>query len=246
MKTPAILLITHGSRESSANRRFHYLARRYAQYHPTWIIRSAFLENGKPSIFEGLENLSFRANEIDILPLFLFSANHLKRDIPEILDQFRSRHPKVILCLAKELGPDPVLTQIALQRIKPQLKHPGSSLVLILGRGTRDPEALEDFQKQIENFSKLRRFKKVLPCFFEAAQPSLKKSLEEACRYDPKRIVVLPYLLFNGSWRGEVKRKLDNFRYQHPAVDIWLAPPLGFHPSLMKLLDERWQAIPRR
>jgi sirohydrochlorin cobaltochelatase len=245
LKTPAILLITHGSRESFANRQFHYLSRRYAKYHPNWIIKSAFLENANPSIFEGLKNLSSRSDEIDILPLFLFAAQHLKKDIPEILDQFRSRYPKVVLHLGKELGPDPSLALIALQRIKPQSNHPGSTVVLFLGRGARDPEAVGEFQKQVENFSKLCRFKKVLPCYFEIIQPSLEKGLEEAGRFNPKRIVVLPYLLFNGSWRNEVKKKLDDFRHQHPAVDVELSQPLGFHSSLMKLLDERWQAIPR-
>ena len=243
LKTPAVLLITHGSREYYANRQFHYLARRYARRHPSWVIRSSFLENGNPSIDHELNNLSTRSHEIDILPLFLFAAQHINKDIPEILNEFQIQHPDVTLRLRKELGPDPVLAQLSLERMKRYCRHSLSTIVLMLGRGARDPKALEDFHIQVKQFSHLQQFQKVLPCFFEAAEPSLEMALQAAGSFNPKRIVILPYLLFKGSWQKKVSRITEEFRKKNSIIEVRKAPPLGFHPILMELLDKRLNSI---
>src|SRR5208283_4074037 len=99
LKTPAVLLITHGSRESSANREFLYLVRRYSKRHRGWIIRPAFLANAEPSILNSLKNFSAQSNEIEALPLFLFAAQHLKNNIPGILKDFSACHPKTVIRL---------------------------------------------------------------------------------------------------------------------------------------------------
>jgi len=239
LKTPAVLLIAHGSRESYANRQFHYLARRYARRHPAWIIQSAFLENADPSIDHGLRNLSTRSNEIDVVPLFLLAAQHLKKDIPGILNEFQAQHLHVTLRLRKELGPDPLLAYLAFERMKNYSRHPYSTVVLMLGRGSRDSKALEDFYIQVKQFSQLQRFQMVLPCFLEAAEPSLETALQAAGSFNPKRIVILPYLLFKGSWQKKVRRITKEFRKKNSTIITWIAPPLGFHPTLMDLLDQR-------
>lgn len=245
LKTPTILLITHGSREAKANRDFHSLVRRYAKKHPAWSIQSAFLEIAEPSIHQALNHLSARSLEIDVLPLFLFSAQHLKTDIPRLLDVFKNQHPEVQLRLGKELGPDPQLARLALVRIKPKVKNPGSTVVLFLGRGARDPQALEDFRSQAGNFTKLTRFKKVLPCSMEAAHPSVIEALKEAAGFHPKNVLIVPYLLFRGSWQYRVREQLKIFRLQHPTIEIRMSPPLGFHPMMLEVMDQRWLEIQR-
>src|SRR5208282_3599447 len=112
--------------------------------------------------------------------------------------------------------------------------------------GSRDSKALEDFQIQVQNFSRLRRFKQVLSCYFESAQPSLEQGLEAAARFNPKKIVVAPYLLFKGSWQEQVKSIIKDFRNLHPNIDLWMAPPLGFHPHLIRILDKRLNSINQR
>lgn len=89
-----VLVISHGSREASANTDFKKLIQKYRHKHPTWVIAHAFLELEKPSIPEALENLSKKSDEIFILPLFLFAAKHVKKHIPEILKTFKKHIPK--------------------------------------------------------------------------------------------------------------------------------------------------------
>src|ERR1700679_2767376 len=107
-----VLVISHGSREASANQDFKKLVQKYRHKHPNWIIAQAFLELAEPSIPQALEVLAKKSKEIYVLPLFLFAAKHVKKHIPEILKTFHQQHPRVKIKLGKPLGPEPQLLNI--------------------------------------------------------------------------------------------------------------------------------------
>jgi sirohydrochlorin cobaltochelatase len=113
-----VLVISHGSRETSANQDFKKLVQKYQHKHPNWVIAHAFLELAKPSIPEALKSLAETTKEIGVLPLFLFSAKHVKKHIPEILKTFLKEHPEVKIRLGKPLGPEPQLLNILDERLK--------------------------------------------------------------------------------------------------------------------------------
>jgi sirohydrochlorin cobaltochelatase len=112
------LLVSHGSREKSANLEFKRLVEKYRKRHAGWKVSHAYLELARPSIPEALESLSLKSNEIFVLPLFLFAAKHVKKHIPEILGAFRKKHPSVKVKLAKPLGSDLQLLDILDRRLK--------------------------------------------------------------------------------------------------------------------------------
>ena len=107
-----VLIISHGSREMSANQEFKRLVGKYRKRHPGWKISHAFLELAAPSIPDALKALAETSNEIFVLPLFLFSARHVRKHIPEILRAFRQKHPGVNIHLASPLGAEPKLLDI--------------------------------------------------------------------------------------------------------------------------------------
>jgi len=115
-----VLIVSHGSRETSANREFKRLVQSYRKRHPSWEIRHAFLELASPSIPEALESLGgvAKSNPILVLPFFLFTARHVKRDIPAILKTFRKKNPRIKVKTGNPLGPDPKLLEILDQRLK--------------------------------------------------------------------------------------------------------------------------------
>ena len=109
-----LLLVSHGSREGSANLEFKRLARKYQARHPRWKVSHAFLELARPSIPEALESLvhTTRSADILVLPYFLFAARHVKKDIPAIIKIFRKKYPRVKVRMAKPLGSDPKLLDV--------------------------------------------------------------------------------------------------------------------------------------
>jgi sirohydrochlorin cobaltochelatase len=115
-----VLIISHGSRDKSANREFKGLVQKYRLRHPDWKISLGFLELAHPSIPEALEYLvrTMKQNEILVLPLFLFTAKHVKEHIPEILRAFRKKHPSVKVKQAKPLGSDLQLLDILDRRLQ--------------------------------------------------------------------------------------------------------------------------------
>jgi sirohydrochlorin ferrochelatase len=112
-----VLIISHGSREKSANLEFKRLVRKYQARHPHWHISYAYLEMAPPSIPEALKALALKASEILVLPFFLFTARHVKKHIPKILRTFRKSHQKITIKLGKPLGADSKLLGILDQRM---------------------------------------------------------------------------------------------------------------------------------
>ena len=113
-----VLVISHGSREASANADFKKLVQKYRHKHPNWVIAHAFLELAEPSIPKGLETLMKKSDKIFVLPLFLFAAKHVKKHIPEMIKTFRKNHPQVKVTLGKPLGSDAKLLAILDQRLQ--------------------------------------------------------------------------------------------------------------------------------
>jgi sirohydrochlorin ferrochelatase len=113
-----VLVISHGSRDASANNDFKNLVGLYRKKHPTWVIAHAFLEMTEPTIPQSLEILAETAKEIFVLPLFLFQARHVKEHIPEIIRNFQKENPKVKIKLGKPLGPEPKLLNLLDERLK--------------------------------------------------------------------------------------------------------------------------------
>jgi len=114
----AILIVAHGSREKPAQQEFKRLVGKYRQRHPGWKIAHAFLEMAEPSIPQALESLAVTSSEILVLPLFLFTAKHVRQHIPEILTAFRKKHPGAKVKLGKPLGADPQLLDILDKRLR--------------------------------------------------------------------------------------------------------------------------------
>lgn len=114
---PAILVVAHGSRDKAAQREFKRLVQNYRQRHPGWKIAHSFLELTTPSVPQALKFLARDSKEVLVLPLFLFAAKHVKKHIPEILQNFRKDYPQIKVSLAKPLGSDAKLLDILDQRI---------------------------------------------------------------------------------------------------------------------------------
>jgi sirohydrochlorin cobaltochelatase len=106
----AVVLFAHGSRDARWADPFEAVAAALRERAPHLPVRLAFLELMAPDLAAAVGGLSQDgATQIDVLPLFLGSGNHLKRDLPPLVDALRNAHPGVEIRLHPAAGEHPAL-----------------------------------------------------------------------------------------------------------------------------------------
>lgn len=114
----AIVIVDHGSRLAAANAVVAELsAEIQARAGGRAAVSFAHLEAAEPNLAEALD-LCVRAGarEVTVQPMFLAPGRHASRDIPEILETARRRHPDVSFELGAVIGVDPLLVELLLRR----------------------------------------------------------------------------------------------------------------------------------
>jgi sirohydrochlorin ferrochelatase len=117
MSDTALLLIAHGSREPSANDDLHRLAAELRATGRYVTVVAAFLELAEPDIDAGGSMcVESGAKRIVLVPYFLSAGVHVQRDLTAARVRLAARFPDVSFRLAEPLGPDPLLSEIVIQR----------------------------------------------------------------------------------------------------------------------------------
>ncbi len=240
---PIVLIIGHGSRDASANREFTELVDRYQSRRPELDIRHAYLELAQPALGDVLEQLPAEAGTVVVLPLFLFAAGHVKRDVPEFLAAAQRRLPAVEFQVVREIGVEPKMVNVLLERIATvQLVDPrrnSRTTLLMVGRGASDPQAGEDFRAMAALLQQAGGYPAVISAFMAMASPRLAEGLELAAAAGNDHILVVPYFLFAGELVAKLGQQVADFRLLQKQLTTTLAPHLGVTEQLLKILDER-------
>lgn len=114
-----------------------------------------------------------------------------------------------------------------------------SSTLIVLGHGSRNPAATEQFNELVEQV-RARRHDPVLPAFMELAEPSLAEAVSQAVAAGADAIIVQPCFLFDGMHiRRDIPEMLSDFAAQHPQVAFRLGRPIGPDPRVADVLLER-------
>jgi sirohydrochlorin cobaltochelatase len=238
-----VLLIGHGSREAASNAEFEAIASAFRLARPELRVETAYVELARPLIAEALAALAAELPRITVVPVFLFAAGHVKNDLPLAIAEARRAHPGCQISAAPALGVHPALAELAFQRASLCLpEEPAArakTLVLVVGRGSSDPDANGDFCKLARLIGEGRGLMQVVPTFIGITQPRVEDSLELVARMRPDRLVVLPYLLFAGRLVQRLQTQIDAFVARYPWIPTGLAPHLGIDPRLLGVIDER-------
>jgi len=100
-----LLLFAHGARDPAWARPFEAIASHLRAQHPHGPVALAFLELMAPRLPEAVADMvQTGCRRITVVPVFLGSGGHVRRDLPVLLDQLRSEHPGVELVCTAALG----------------------------------------------------------------------------------------------------------------------------------------------
>lgn len=116
---PAIILIDHGSRRPGANDALEAAAAQVRALAPERFVAVAHMELSKPDLSAAVAACAGEGfREIVVVPWFLAHGRHSTEDIPRLAAAARAEHPGVTVRVARPLGPDPLLAELALRRAR--------------------------------------------------------------------------------------------------------------------------------
>jgi sirohydrochlorin cobaltochelatase len=244
MSHDTVLLIGHGSREPAGNEEFLRFAEEARPHLGPEPVESCFIELTEPLVPESLDRCVRRgARRVIALPVILFAAGHVKVEIPHDLDEAKARHPTVDFLYGRHLGLHPLLLEAFEERlVELEARFPGSpneTAVLVVGRGSSDPDSNSDVYKLGRLLWEAKRYPWVEVCFIGVTAPSLPEGLARCRALGARRIFVLPYFLFTGVLIPRIRRLSAEFAAAHPDIEVRVGEYLGSHPNVFKVLAER-------
>jgi cobalt transport protein ATP-binding subunit len=243
---PALLVVGHGTRDADGLAEFHALAALVRDAAGAIPVETGFIELAEPLVDEAVDRLVARAapESVVSVPLVLLAAGHLKNDGPATLARARDRHPGVAFAMGRDLGIDPAVLAVAEDRIRAALPNghdPETTGVVLVGRGSSDPDACGDLYKVARLLADGRGLGMVEPAFAGVAQPDVPTALERLRRLGARTIVVAPFLLFTGVLVPRLYAAAEAYANEHPDLDVRAAGHLGPDRRLARLVLERYR-----
>jgi sirohydrochlorin cobaltochelatase len=244
--TMPLLLVGHGTVDATGVAEFvaftERMGRRLAADGVD--VDGGFIELSPPTVHEAWTALADRGHRsLAAVPMVLVAAGHAKGDIPAALQREVLRHPGSDYLFGRPLGPHPVLQELLDARITAALS-PGESkdtAVLLVGRGSTDPDANAEVCKVARLLQEGRPYEFVEPAFVSLARPDVTAGLDRCRALGARRIVVAPYFLFDGVLPRRVLHQANSFGAEHPELDVRTAGYLGDCDELAGLVIERYR-----
>ncbi len=251
---PALFVIGHGTRSAGGADELRRFAAAVAARRPTTPVGAGFIEFMAPGLDEALDALvATGVFEVVAVPLVLLGAGHLKDDGPMALARARRRHQGVSFRYARDFGVHPAVLEVVAERVA--ASGPRPEAVVVVGRGSSDPDANGDLVKAARLLADGRRLAEgeegegppplahVEPAFVSLARPSVETALERCHRLGARRIVVVPYFLFTGLLVERIGRQAAHFAAEHPGTEVVVAPHMGVDDRLADLVWERYDEV---
>ncbi len=240
---PAICFVGHGSRDQEGTAEFLQLVDLFRGQQPARIVESGFLEFATPLIVEGIDRCVARgAKTIAVLPGMLMAAGHAKNDIPSEIHEARQRHPEIDFHYGRHLHLHANIIELCRVRLE-ETDHDhinrGDTVLLVVGRGSSDPDANSDISKLARILGEGMGYGWSATCFSGVAAPLVPEALQRCQRMGFARIVVFPFFLFTGILEKRIRQQTAEFAALHPRTEFTVAHYLGVHPLLSDTFRER-------
>jgi sirohydrochlorin cobaltochelatase len=240
---PALLIVGHGSRDPRGAHEFHDLVSLVRRGNPSLMVEGGFIELSRPPISECVDRLAKGgARYVAAVPLMLLAAGHAKDDIPATLVREKSDRPTMTFRYGRALGIRPELLELLDERISAVVseKEKGDTAVLVVGRGSSDPDANSDISKIARLFYEGRPYPVVESAYVSMTPPDVSAGLDRCRRLGARRVVVFSYFLFTGVLEERIRRQSETFAEANPEVEVRYAGYFGPDPRVADLLIERY------
>lgn len=204
-------------------------------------VQAAYLEDAEPSVGESIQNgiAEYQPQHIIILPLFLGASAAKKNNVWQIIAAAQERWADVAFYYGKPLGAHPGVIAAYSQLLTNY--EAGYTALLVIGRGSRDPESNQDVYQMArllwENFQS-----PVLEVAFTgAANPDIETAAQWCLQTGLKRILATPYLLYDQPLYEAIQGRIEKIQSAYPDAEIAITPRIGIHDGIVEAISQRYQ-----
>ena len=180
----SIVVAAHGSRDPAALREVETLLTLMRKQVPGRTIAHGYLEFAVPTIDDAVRVVvEGGAERVVMLPALLLAATHAKNDMPGELALLKRQFPNVSFHFGAPTDLHPLLLQLAQQRIvqaealSERTVRRSDSCLVVVGRGTSDPDANSDVSKLGRMLEEGMGFGSSYVCYAGTAMPDLAEGL---------------------------------------------------------------------
>lgn len=242
----SIVIAGHGSRDPDGLREFESLIELLRERANGQMIDFGYLEFAKPTIADAVRSTLARgAQRVVIVPALLAAATHAKNDMPAELYELRGQFPDAELQFGAAMDLHPLLLALCQERIvdaearSPLVVKRSESCLVVVGRGTTDPDANSDVTKLARMLEEGMGFGASFVCYSGTAKPLVADGLKTAAMLGHKRLIVLPYMLFDGVLVKRIYSAAEQLAKRLPHVEVLSAGYLGVDKAVADVFLER-------
>lgn len=242
----AIVLAGHGSRDPDGLHEFEQLVALMRARVGTRRLDYGYLELARPTLAEAVQaSVTAGARRIAVVPALLFAAMHAKNDMPGELQLLQQQFPDVTLHFGAAIDLHPLLLRLAQQRIveaeaqAAQHVKRAETCLVVVGRGTSDPDANSEISKLCRMLEEGMGFGTSFVCYSGTARPMVADGLRAAARLGHARLIVLPFLLFDGVLVKRIYEAAATLQQRHPDLEVLTTHYMGVHPDIADVFLER-------
>lgn len=240
----AVLFVGHGSRDPLGNEEVRGFVQAVIGTLNQPIAETCFLEFEKPDITDGFAIcIQKGATRVVVIPIILFAAGHAKIHIPAAIDEAKLKYPLVQFIYGRPIGIHEKVLDILISRTSDAGVKKSDELndtaVLVVGRGSSDPDANSDLFKISRLLWEKMEVKWVETAFIGVTSPLIDEGVDKCLKLGARHVVILPYFLFTGVLINRMEQMLQDFRALHPDHHFSMAEYFGFHPDLQQILRDR-------
>ena len=115
-----------------------------------------------------------------------------------------------------------------------------STGIVVVGHGSRRDESNRRHEDFVAEWKSRSGYTIVEAAHMELADPSIGTAFDACVAAGATAVVVVPYFLWPGNhWERDIPALAAEAATHHPEATYLVTAPLGPHPSLMKIVDDR-------
>ena len=242
----AVVVAGHGSRDPEGVDQFERFIEVVRERAAGRVVAHGYLEFSRPTIDEGVRKaVESGAKRISVVPGVLLGATHAKNDMPVEVQALQREFPEHDIRYGAPMHLHPAVLQLCRVRVveaearSRQVLSRAETCLVVVGRGTTDPDANSDVSKLARILEEGMGFGASFVCYSGTAEPGVSDGFEQAARMGFRRLIVVPFFLFTGVLIKRIEAAVAAVSASRPQVEVLQAGYLGSHALTAEALLDR-------